>query len=412
MTQAIFAPVDVELASDIIHVAFQCRVHRRAADTAHRAGRWGVGIDQLADGAELADTVIDRAAMEREGRHIGHLAGISAVIHISLDIAGEDIAVTVEGRAHLDDSAFAAIGGDQILDPVVGQLDRLTAAGLGERGGVRLDAVIELATETAADRMADDAHIAWRDIHELRHSSAHVERELMAGMDSKTPVAVNRDGALRFKIGLVLALAGEFILNHQGCAIEYRVDTAGIGTAFGGDIAITRKIAAVRRHIVLPIGMNQRRVRPAGGFKIEHRRARRDFYLNHFGGGMGLGQTVRRHCGDGLADITHPVAREERRIEHAPASQRLWHVGGAYDRAHAGHGARLGEVEAHQLAGGNARAQQEAVQHAGFLIVIGVDRLATRLAPSVGADCRAANMVHDAGAFFSTTPRAASTICA
>ena len=277
---------------------------------------------------------------------------------------------------------------------------------------MRLDAVIELAAEAAADGVADDADIGRSDAEKLRHPIAQIERELMAGMDDVAPGAVDRDGAFGLEIGLVLALAGEDVLDGERRRFKYRVDAAGIGAAFGGDIAAPRKIAARRRHIILPLGMDQGGVGPGGGFEVEQRRARLYLHFDRRRGGARLGQAVRRDGGDGLADIAHPLAREQRRVAHAPAGQHRRHVGGGDRRAHARHGARLAEIAAQQLSRRIRRTHQHAIEHARLFIIVSVDRLAVYLAPGVGAYCRAADMAHEAGASSWTAPNTASTIWA
>ena len=398
MLEAVFAPVSAKLQSNVIHMVFERGAHCGAADAAHRAGRRRVGIDQPAHGAEFTDAVIAGAAMVGEGRHIGHLAGIGTIVHIGIDITRQDIAVRIQSRAHLDDRAFAAIGRGQILDPGVGDFDRPAAGGFGQRGGVWLDAVIELAAEAAADRVANDAHIGRRNIQKLRHPVAHIERKLMAGMDGVATAAIDGDGAFRLEIGLVLALRGKHILHHECRRFEDRIDAARVGAAFGRDIAISRKVASGGGHIILPVGMNQRRAGQDGGFEVKHRRARLYLKTDCRDGGARLGQTIGRDSGNGFADIAHPVAREQWCIPHTPPGQYCRHIIGGNRGPHTRHGARLAEVTAEQLSRRMRRTQQHAIEHAGFFIVVGIDRLAVHFAPSVGADCRGADMAHAAGA--------------
>ena len=160
-------------------------------------------------------------------------------------------------------------------------------------------------------------------------------------------------------------------------------DVLGLGKGLGdfGGIAIVEIERDIVRHRI----EQQRRARLDRVGGLEHRGERLDIEHDGLGRVLGLGDGLRNHAGDRIADIAHLVGgqRRPRRVadrravavlerqvafERAVAGQ----IGGGIDRQHARHRLGGGGVDAADDAMGNAAAHHHRIGLAGPADVVGV----------------------------------------
>ena len=242
MLQAVRAPVGADRRGDMVHVRFEGGVHGHAGDSAHGGRRRRVGIDETADRAQRADAVAHRREVEGEAGEEGRFAGVGAVVHQTVGVAREDVALRVYRRSQADDGGFARRRGDDILGSGVGDLDRPSARRARQGDRMRLDAGVELAAEGAAIGMADDADPGGRQPEILAEADPDVVGPLRARMRRDPAFAKDPDRALGLEVALVLALRPEGVFHDMRRPRERVLDGTRIGEArrFRGDVAVAR----------------------------------------------------------------------------------------------------------------------------------------------------------------------------
>ena len=150
---------------------------------------------------------------------VRRLAAVRAGVGVARDLAGDDVAVGRDAVLEVDAPGAAGRRHLHLLGAAVDVADR--AAGLHRRqGGDRLDDDVDLATEPAADRAADEVELVAGDLQDDRGVvEAEVER-LGVGVDRVPAVRLrHRDAAGRL---------GRGVLDRAG-VVDALDDVVGLG---------------------------------------------------------------------------------------------------------------------------------------------------------------------------------------
>ena len=380
----------------MVHVPLDGVVQVGAVDTAERAGRSRVRVDEPGGHPRRSGLVDAARAVQRDAGQPGHLPAVGAVVGDHLQLAGDDRAVLVERGPHAGDRALPAGAGEQVLGAGVDELDRPPPRRLRQQRGVRLQCRVELGAEPAADRVPDDAHRGRPDVEELRHPVADVVGELVRRVDGVAAVAVGPDRALGLDVGLVLALHHELVGDDPVGPGEGVVDPGRVGHRLGCEVPVARVVGvgAEGRDVALPIGMHERRVGTQRRVEVDHRGQRLDLEHDGCRGLPGQLKGVGRHRGDRLALVEHPVGGEQPLIAQHPAGPGVGRVRRRDHGVHPGHRQRRRGVEPGDPARADGRAHQRAPDHARLGVVDAVLGVAAGLRPPVAARDALADDAH------------------
>ncbi len=275
-----------------------------------------------------------------EGRQIG-----AHVAH-QVDVHAEELAVLGERHPRHGEVIASLCVAHEMVGAIGGPLDRLLQLARGHRHQ-RIFAVREqLGAEAAADVGADHPHLLDRDLqHELAQNVAQAMAALAA------------DGQ-RQVIALGVVLAHRRARLHE-IGDDARIDDAHFRDRMRlGEDGLGRLLVAdrdVEQHIAGLVGPDLRRPLLDGIGKAHHRRQRRPVHLDRLDGVARVVDGVGDHEGDGIADMTHLVLRQDRigragegidlEIEQARQVAELLDVLGGQDQRHARQSAGLGRID-------------------------------------------------------------------
>ena len=319
---------------ELVHLAFDRKVHRGDAEAAHGGRRRAVGEHAIDIAIDVGDRVGARQMRRAFDGGIAREPGIGAAVEISADLARDDAAVA--HHAVLDVDALGAarrtvlhllLAPERIAYRASGQHGAEDAERLGQR--------IHLAAKAAAHRAADEVEGVGRHIEDFGAGIEREEQRLRRGIDDVASIGVGRrDRAVGF---------GRRMLDrrHLVALLEHMVGPgeAAIGVAEAQLLVIVDVVIDER---VLRIGLvDHGRAGLQGVLDVEHRRQRLvvDPHFRHRL--IGVARTVRDDGDDRLALVAHLVDRERRLVVLAEIDQAeqgvevARHVGAADDPAHA-----------------------------------------------------------------------------
>ena len=240
-----------------------------------------------------------------------------------------------------------------------------------------------LHAERPADIEGQHANLLAIDVQPGRQQVLHPVHALRT--DAQGVATVGR--VVRSDRGARLHRADHHAIVHRGAAGDVR------GAGEGGVDLVRFAVLEFDHQVSGGVVVQQRRAFGIGVLRRGHRRQRLDIHHDRFGGQFRDRDRLRHHRGDGIADEAHLIRGEHRprRFAHR-AAVGVGHVGGTGERAdtgggevvvgvnaeHAGHGARLGGIDAAQDAVRVAAAQHHQVGLAVEIYVVGVLALATQ----------------------------------
>ena len=182
------------VARDPVHLRLERAVRDRHAEAAHRARRRAVRVDAVGVDPDVGDVVRARHVRGGLGGAVRAVAGVRAGVDVQRDLARDDRAVVHHAVLDVDPLGRARRRDLHLLLAPVDVLDRLVGRHRGDAGD-RLDDHVDLAAEAAADRPADDAQLAERDVEDQRGVVEREEARLRVGVDLQPPVGLRDDDA-------------------------------------------------------------------------------------------------------------------------------------------------------------------------------------------------------------------------
>ena len=330
----------------------------------------------------------DLVALDRAGARIGRERPDRRDV---VDVHRQDRAFGIQRHA----SAHAVVAGMDVgnegLDPVRHELDRPPAehAQAHDRHVLVID--MQLHAEGAADIGSHDAHARFRDTVMARIEVLELVGRLRRVMDRELALAripVGEDRA-RLQRHCRMPAEMEFLLDDMGGPPENLVDAAGVEPAAEAEI--------VGDCASGPVGTRLPR-----GVHVDNRRQLLELHHDRLSGVLSLGARIGDHRDHRLAGPEHLLERQGQLrsrfhalevIERAaPGLAQLRQIGPRRDEPHAGHGARLRDIDQDDAGMGIGAAQEGSVQHARQHEVGDVAAPSRQQALGVGARDRAADI--------------------
>ncbi len=154
--------VHADEMGELVHLAFDRKIHRGDAEAAHRGRRCPVGEHAIDVAIDVGDRVWPGQMGRAFHRGVTRQPRIGAAIEIGADLARDDAAVAHD--AVLDVDAFGTarrailhlfLASEHVADRAPGQHRRENAEWLGDG--------IDLAAKSASDRAADEVErVGWQ----------------------------------------------------------------------------------------------------------------------------------------------------------------------------------------------------------------------------------------------------------
>jgi len=283
-------------------------------------------------------------------------------------------AIRVEAELGINDLVEALAGGGEIFQPVAGPLD--VAPELPCREGDEQLLRIErgLAAEAAADIRRHHAQPVARHVERFRQRVADDPGNLRRRIKRQRILA----GGVFGQIGAVLHGERRLAAHAKAAADPHRRSLH-----LGIDIAaleLTRQ-----QHVGAGAFVQQRRIRPDRGFRIDHDRQRLEIDLDQFERVFGEIAALGHHRDHRLADIAHLALRQrnQRRgviVRHARCGEQrfdaAFEIGAGKHRHHAGRRARRRALDRQDTRMRMVAAAEGDMQHARRRPVVDVAAVA------------------------------------
>ncbi|MPL96699.1 hypothetical protein SDC9_42881 [bioreactor metagenome] len=331
-----------------VDLAFDRIAHLVRAKAAEGAAGAVVGIGEPATGADVRDPIGAGGVFHRGFQHAGRQRGIGAAVGQRLDLLRHQPPLGVAAGAHADPERVALGAGKHAFGAAQMQAHR-SARLQREKRQRRLHRQLVLAAEGAAGRRGDDADLVLgqgEDAGKLHP----VARAMLAARADDHALALGRGPApLRLHETVHLARRDIGVLDHMHRGGKARGEVAAAQPDLGHQIARGMDglgAGGKRRLHVLDKG--ERAIVDAN----ERQRAL---------GGLGID---RRHRGDRVAEVAHPVGTQRRLVlEQDAEGVHPGHVAMGDDGAHAGQGLGRGGVDRKDLGMGMGGTQDAADKH-------------------------------------------------